>query len=286
MKIAIIGGGLSGSNIYRLLKKDLHDVTIFEKSRGAGGRCSTRYIGKKLIDHGTPFFETTSDKFMEFCDDKVDEGVLTKKDKIYLPTNGMNKICSSMIDQNDMVTNTKIISCKYIDKKWQLSDDEQNIYDGFDSLIITIPAPQILKLDMMLSTNIVNRLLSVKYRSIATMLIYKWNSQNELETKQFEDYNLKKIVNNSQKYNYKDFSSYVVHIFSNKRYKNAFYDENFEIVPHFWKYALVEKGINCDYFYDKDTSLGICGDYFNTKNLEGSYLSSLKLFDEKLSVNL
>ena len=55
MKIAIIGAGFSGCNLYDNLKLQFEDITIFEKSRGVGGRLSTKYIDDKFIDHGTPF---------------------------------------------------------------------------------------------------------------------------------------------------------------------------------------------------------------------------------------
>ena len=44
MKIAIIGAGFSGCNLYNNLKDKYENITIFEKSRGVGGRLSTKYI--------------------------------------------------------------------------------------------------------------------------------------------------------------------------------------------------------------------------------------------------
>ncbi|WP_095210547.1 NAD(P)-binding protein [Endozoicomonas ascidiicola] len=38
MKIAVIGSGLSGIKTASLLHKIGHEVTVFEKSRGFGGR--------------------------------------------------------------------------------------------------------------------------------------------------------------------------------------------------------------------------------------------------------
>lgn len=64
MKIAIIGSGLSGCNLFNLLSMNNHEVTIFEKARGAGGRCSTRYVNDEFIDHGTSSFEATEKEFI------------------------------------------------------------------------------------------------------------------------------------------------------------------------------------------------------------------------------
>ena len=46
--IAIIGAGFSGCNLYNNLKEKYENITIFEKSRGVGGRLSTKYIEDKL----------------------------------------------------------------------------------------------------------------------------------------------------------------------------------------------------------------------------------------------
>ena len=178
MEIAIIGAGLSGCNMYSLLKNDGHNVTLFEKSRGAGGRCSTRYINDKLIDHGTPYFNSTDEEFIEFCESKIEENILTKKDKYYYPKNGINKLCSSMIFEDDFNKNTKITSCEFTNEKWTLRDEYCIKYKDFDKLILAIPAPQILQMDIKLSDTIVEKLESVKYNSIATLMLYSYTLVN------------------------------------------------------------------------------------------------------------
>jgi len=302
MKIAIIGAGFSGANIYSLLKKDNHDVVLFEKSRGAGGRCSTRYINDKKIDHGTPFFKVNNKEFLDFCDIKVKENVLKKDNDIYYPTDGINKICSSLIDINDLVVNTKIISCKKNNNKWSLKDSNGISYEQFDKLIITIPAKQILKLDIDISLDIKEKLQSVEYDSIATLMVYSHTLQNLMNPKLVKNKDFKKVVDNSIKYNYQNFSSYLLHLnqeltnqqsFKSKdeieKYMlNKIFDEtgirleeDFYIVPHFWKYAFVSKSLDDNYIFDNNSSLAICGDYFQGDNLEASYISSKRLYEDK-----
>jgi renalase len=301
VKIAIIGAGFSGSYLYHLLKKDGEDVTLFEKSRGSGGRCSTRYIGDKLIDHGTPYFQANDKSFEEFCDQKVQENILIKQEQYYYPQNGINKLCSSMIDECDLVKNTKIVSCDFDDQKWNLKDESGLSYENFDKLILTIPTSQVLQLDINLSTDITNKLKSVEYDSIATLLIYSHTLQNIMNPKLIEDKSFKKIVDNSSKYDYKNFSSYVIHLdetltnkqnFQNKEEVKKYIlekvhkvsginlEDDFHILPHLWRYAFVSKSINEDFIFDENLSLGMCGDYFNGKDLEGAYLSSKTLYED------
>jgi len=114
----------------------------------------------------------------------------------------------------------------------------------------------------------------------------------------------KKIVDNSSKYNYENFNSYVIHLspsvcisenLSNKDQIKEYMlnkiediskinlEDDFHVTPHFWKYANVTNYIDDNYIYDEDLSLGICGDYFKGNNLETSYFSSKTLFEEKLT---
>lgn len=303
MKIAIIGAGLSGSVLYNLLKKDGDDVTIFEKSRGAGGRCSTRYINEKLIDHGTPYFQAHDKDFVEFCDEKVAQNILVQKGEkrnCYYPTNGMNKLCSSLIDENDFIKNTQIVACDFQNNFWSLKDQNGVRYEKFEKLFITIPAPQILELDIALPKVIKEKLQSVTYDSIATLMVYSYTLQNLLHPALIKSDIFKKIVDNSSKYNYNNFSSYVIHLaetitnkqnFSNKQEVQKFIEEkiydisaidlqdDFHLVPHFWKYAFVSEAIDEEFIYEKSLSLGFCGDYFRNNNLEGSYQSAIKLKD-------
>ena len=46
-------------------------ILQFWKSRGVGGRLSTKYIDDKFIDHGTPFLIPITEDLKSFCSDLV-----------------------------------------------------------------------------------------------------------------------------------------------------------------------------------------------------------------------
>jgi renalase len=65
IKIAIIGAGISGITLAKELE-DIAQVKIFEKSRGVGGRMSTRYVEDFAFDHGTQCFSARTKNFQKF----------------------------------------------------------------------------------------------------------------------------------------------------------------------------------------------------------------------------
>ena len=304
MKIAIVGAGVSGCNLYFNLKEKYENITIFEKSRGTGGRLSTKYINfkeeTKFIDHGAPFLVPHTDELKDFCLYLSSENILKNRYDTFLPKNGMNKICSFLIEKEDLVTQTRITKASYENKKWILEDENQNKYDDFDILLLTIPAIQILEMDIKLEEEIKSQLQEVKYDSVFTLILHSNDEIKLNENILYENEIVKDVIDNSKKYYYKDFSSYVIHSSSefanqnnNKSKEEIFeiFKENindkslneisvFKTVPHLWKYGFAKTSLDIPYYFDENCKLGICGDYFHLNNVEGSYLSSSILADK------
>lgn len=61
--IAIIGAGMAGITAARTLQQAGHRVTIIEKSKGVGGRMSTRRSELGGFDHGAQYFTVRDDRF-------------------------------------------------------------------------------------------------------------------------------------------------------------------------------------------------------------------------------
>lgn len=294
MKIAIIGAGFSGCNLYDNLKLRFDDITIFEKSRDIGGRLSTKYIDDKFVDFGVPRLIPITEDLKEFCLDLVKNDVLRARYDEFFPKEGMNKICKFLIDEKDLVKNTRITSAKLVDNKWLLTDESGNSFQGFDKLFITIPATQILQMDIDLNEDIKAQLESVTYNSVFTLIAYSNDKKIENLLDLYDNENVEEVVDNSKKYFYKDFNSYVIN--STRTYAGAlnelpkeeilvkFLDtfsektkkelEQLTLIPHLWKYAFAKTSLDIPYYLNEDKNLGICGDYFNYNNLESALLSS------------
>ena len=75
-RIAIIGAGLAGLTCGKALQQAGHDVVIFEKSRGIGGRLATRRAEPFYFDHGVAAFTASDDDFQGFVNQLLAEGVV------------------------------------------------------------------------------------------------------------------------------------------------------------------------------------------------------------------
>ena len=161
IKIAIIGSGVSALAAAHLLKDYAH-VRLFEKSRGVGGRMSTRRVDSYIFDHGAQYFTARTKPFKAFIRSVIDQGLLMRWDANYVKFDGdriidrqnwiddepryispygINQVAKFFAKDIEINLNTKIVRCIWQDK-WILFDEMGKRFDGFDWVISTVPAPQ------------------------------------------------------------------------------------------------------------------------------------------------
>lgn len=171
MVIGIVGAGLSGLTAGRILARAGHEVTVFEKSRGYGGRMATRYAGSRdtaHMDHGLPYFGVQSSEFRAFTNELLDEGLIQKwgtkfaaydgekfmksspnlpADEIYTSTKGMNEIGRYLSRWVDIQTETKVGGLTYFGtnrskkRSWMINLTSSKTFEA-DAVILALPAPQ------------------------------------------------------------------------------------------------------------------------------------------------
>lgn len=163
MRIAIIGSGLAGATAASRLSID-HDVTVFEKSRASAGRMCTRRRSdaagvEYAFDHGAQYFTIKGDDFADalapmLADETVmpwDAPMVTinadgtsqpRPTQAYVACPGMTALAKTFLNGIKVRHETEINAIKRADAKWQLTDHDGNLYDGFDRVITAVPAVQ------------------------------------------------------------------------------------------------------------------------------------------------
>ena len=163
MKIAIIGAGMTAMSIAQNLEKNIN-ITIFEKSKGVGGRMSLRREGPYEFDHGAQFFTAKSKEFINFISPLKEKKVIKqwnarfaefKNNKLvrkidwdqeyphYVGSPGMNSISKYLSKDLNIKLNTRIYKItKSKNNGWQLYDHNSKNLGYFDWVISTAPAIQ------------------------------------------------------------------------------------------------------------------------------------------------
>ena len=165
MKIAIIGAGISGLTTAINLDKN-YEITLFEKSRGAGGRICTRYTDSYNFDHGAQFFTARSPEFKEFLKPLINSGVIDNwkarlievRDNViinrqqwnndlphYVGVPSMSSIGKYLSKNLNIKLNTEVSIQKSLEG-WKVVDCDGEVFGHYDWVISSIPAEQSLQL--------------------------------------------------------------------------------------------------------------------------------------------
>jgi renalase len=188
-RIAVIGAGLAGLVVSRELA-GIHDVHLFEKSRGIGGRMATRRAGLFEFDHGAQFFTARSEAFRAFLEPLVDAGVVAdwparfaeiQRGQVvasrpwesdyphFVGVPGMSAVGRSLACGLDIRLETAVRSMSREGLRWQLFGDGQELLGEFDWVIVTAPAAQAAEL--LADTSIASYAEKVRMKACYALLL-------------------------------------------------------------------------------------------------------------------
>lgn len=166
--IAVIGAGLSGLSCAESLQKAGHNVIVFEKARGVGGRMSTRRTDDDFqCDHGAQYFTARDPLFVAELERWIDAGaaqqwhpllhrpeqssndISTKKEtQRFVGTPGMNAPLHFLSQDLNILTSTMVTGITRRESLWQVQtvQNDSTATHQFDAVILAIPSPQAIAL--------------------------------------------------------------------------------------------------------------------------------------------
>jgi predicted NAD/FAD-dependent oxidoreductase len=171
--IAIVGAGVAGIACARTLMRAGHQVSLFEKSRGVGGRMASRDTPFGRFDHGVQYFTVRDERFAaalatapEQCrrwstnavrvldpHGQLAEAALPTRESHWVAVPGMNALAehwaAPLAAGERLLLETRVarIERDALDgSRWQLhtagTDESVHVYSGFDAVLLAIPSPQ------------------------------------------------------------------------------------------------------------------------------------------------
>lgn len=158
-KIAIIGAGIAGMRLARLLQP-VGEVEVFEKSRGLGGRMSTRRTPDYQFDHGAQYFTARGADFQAFLKPFIENGTVAewrsqsvvlncKSNDVtghshirYVAVPGMTALCKAMAEGIDVQRECRVANAERNAGFWTLTLEDGNVKGGYDWIFSTAPAEQ------------------------------------------------------------------------------------------------------------------------------------------------
>jgi renalase len=193
--IAIIGAGFSAATLSYFIKKDLD---FYEKSRGAGGRCSTRRVEDVgLFDHGLQYIKNPNPEFKEILSDcsiwqgnfKIFENNQLKNDadkERIIHENGNNLLVKNLFKNKNIFVNKELKSIEKKSDHLQLTFKDET-QEQYKTVIITAPFQQAYNLTKQFTENFFSNFNFSMQPNLTVMVAFNKSLKIDLSAITFEN---------------------------------------------------------------------------------------------------
>lgn len=301
-RIAIVGAGISGLTAAGSFQQNGFTITVFEKSRGLGGRMSTRRMDDISFDHGAQYFTVKGPSFRTLVEQWQAQGCAEQWfGEAYVGTPGMTGPAQFMASRHHVVHGARITAIERSAGGWSLHSENGPLQcDGngeFLAVVFAIPAPQIADIDG--SELLDCDLTPVKFAPCwALMLTFErfpqlpdghlrpdddligWIASNG--TKPRRSRNLENIVvHATPDWSRETFErppdEVAATILKRLQKITRFAATPITSMSHRWRYALVERPLAQKCIWNDGNKLGACGDWCLGPRIEAAFDSGQAL---------
>jgi hypothetical protein len=312
-EVAVIGAGIAGLACARALADGGVSCSIFEKSRGRGGRAATRRVGEHWFDHGAPSFTARDPRFIALVEawreaghvqawpEPVEVGrPLQPKagDLRLVAIPGMSILARLVGGDLPCTTSTRITGVVQSGTGWRLAADDGRVFGPFSAVVASAPAPQAAPL-LAAAPRLAERAAAVEFAPCWTVLIeFAAPVTLVAGARPSRGKALAWAVHEASRPGRPPGERWVLH--ANALWTVAHLGEPEEAVvatiltafaehlaaplpavafsmAHRWLHAVPKYPLRSDCLWDAWTRIGACGDWCTTGDIEGAWRSGRSL---------
>ena len=310
INIGIIGAGMAGVTCANYLFSKGFKVTVYEKSRGLGGRMATKRINSELsVDHGVQYVNANTPTFKKYLDECISNGYAENwapsgmdaqylnQNNIFVGIPGMNSLLKMNSKELNIKFSFKVDSIKKLNKKWLVSFEDSELKEQFDLLVFAIPPIQVCQI-IQGEEALLQELSIVEIDPCWSLILITRNKLSCNDYNKFHSNSIASIVYNSSKPKRNKLSnSYIIHSSPNWTKQNLSLEKQeaeLKIVnlleeqlnqkieieflkAHRWLFAQTKAPLGKSFLKNKDNNLFIGGDWCLGANVEAAFNSGLKI---------
>lgn len=320
-RIAVIGAGMAGLACARELDRSAADVTVYEKSRGLGGRMATRRQDGLSFDHGAQYITARSRAFSKYMETaKLSGDAIPWKPSIaedqrrldapfeewLVGHSGMSSLLRPMARNLRVRTGIRVHEISRSRDGWLLETDAGRERQTFDAIAVAVPAPQALTL-LTAHSHTFRRLAMARMTPCWSVMVrfdspppnradvYRWTSGAISwaacdSTKPGRQRNANAwVLHGSASWSQ-------THLEADAQEAARLLLREFAVAlgepvaapaflsGHRWRYAQVERPLESPCIIDEDTAAGACGDWCIAPRVEGAFESGRSLARSLISI--
>ena len=186
--VAIVGAGMSGLICAQQLQQAGYKVVVVEKSRGLGGRVTTRRLQDTCADRGLSYLipqgELTT-RFVKLLHSQAIVSVWTdtvhkfsadfglkavRGTPLYVAPKGMSEIARFLAKDLEIQLSSRVVSLSLNNDGWHLQKENSNTVFA-KAVVVAIPAPQALMLlTPFAAPGVLDSLRKVKFSSCISVI--------------------------------------------------------------------------------------------------------------------
>jgi predicted NAD/FAD-dependent oxidoreductase len=315
-RIAVIGAGCAGLTAAHILRDAGASVTLFDKSRGVGGRMATRRIGERRFDHGAQYVTARGEAFRALIGSLCERGAAAPWEAVWGTGDGM-RIAAESIDAPrfagiggmtalpramaqgfDVILEAEIADLSRPDRQWTLETRNGGRHVGFDAVILAVPAPQAVPLLTGITEFAIDVAAATYAPCWATMVEFAQRPDIPFDAIKLNDAILAWVARDAGKPG-RDAAPETWVLHGAADWSLAYLEEPPEVIPaellerfstlfgttataisataHRWRYAQVRESAGVPFFWDPAVRVGACGDWCLGARVEAAFDSGLAL---------